>query len=244
MHLLDHQFRQMSKNVVEALFLIAAPGRHVLQDGPLAGVEFDNLGHVAIDCLVIGNASTGGISDGDAACPVDIHDTRNAKRAIGVEVERVEKIIIHPAIEHINGLIPACRAHRDTPIHDPQVMPFDQLNAHLVRQKGVFVIGRVVDTGCEHRNRWRTLAGRRRRGRERTAQVARIIRHWTHLISREQLWKHPQHGFAVFQHIADTRWCARVILKHKEIIRSRAHKVDAGDMGINTPRRHHSDHLR
>ena len=122
-------------------------------------------------------------------------------------------------------------------------MPLDQFNAHLVGQKRMFEIGRIVNPRRQHRHRAIGRAVARRGCGKRAVQIDRVILHRLHLDAGEKLGEHLQHGFAVFQHIADTAWGAGVILQHVEFIFARAHQIDADDMGINTTRRRHADHL-
>ncbi len=43
----------MREHIGERFGLAAAPGRHILQDWLFAEVEFDNVRHVAVNCLVV-----------------------------------------------------------------------------------------------------------------------------------------------------------------------------------------------
>jgi hypothetical protein len=143
--LLDHHLVEMVEHIGQRIGFGTAPGRHVLQDRLLAGVELDDIGHVAVDRLVVGDAGAGRIGDGDPARAVDIHDPRHAQLALGVEVHRVEEIVVHPAVEHVDGLVALGRAHGDLAVDDAQIAALDQFHAHLVGEEGVFVIGGVVD---------------------------------------------------------------------------------------------------
>jgi hypothetical protein len=55
------------EHVGERVRLAAAPGRHVLQDRLLAEIEADDLRHVAVDRLVVGDAGADRIGERDVA---------------------------------------------------------------------------------------------------------------------------------------------------------------------------------
>ena len=77
---------------------------------------------------------------------------------------------------------------------------------------------------------------------ERLRQKGRVLLHRLHALGLKQLWKHPHHDLAVLQHIADTRWRAAVVFKDEEVVRPRAHQIDAHDMAVDPARRPESDH--
>jgi hypothetical protein len=124
-------------------------------------------------------------------------------------------------------------------------VPFDKFGAHLVGEKGMLVIGRIVDARRQHRDRRRAVgAVGRRAGGERTPQVARIGADRLHRHRREQFGKHVQHRLAVFQHVGNARRRARIVLQHVEIVLARAHQIRADDMGVDAAGRLDADHLR
>ena len=88
------------------------------------------------------------------------------------------------------------------------------------------------------------LAACWRAGLKRAAQVLGIIADRLHLDRAEKFREHLQHGFAIFQHIADTGRGAGVVLQHKKVILAGAHNICADDMGIDIAGRAKVDHLR
>ena len=221
-----------------------APGRHVLQQGPLAGVEFHDLRHVGIDRLVIRDAGARRVGDGDPAGAVDVHDAGHAELAFGIEVERVEVIVVDPAVEHVDRLVAPRRAHGDTAVDHPQVARLHQFHAHLVGQERMFEIGGIVDPRRHHRDGRRSCCHCRGRGRQRLAQIGGIALHRLHPVAREEFREHLQHRLPVLEHIADAGGRARIVLEHEELARPRADEVDPDDMGVDPARRADPDHLR
>ena len=84
------------------------------------------------------------------------------------------------------------------PVHNPQVVPLNQLHPHLIGQKAVFKISRIVDAGRQDRDTGPAFAIGRRRGLERGTQVLGIIADAFDLLLTEQFGKHLQHRFPVF----------------------------------------------
>src|SRR3546814_11330700 len=96
--------------------LRTAPGRHVVQDWLLAGVELDDPGHVAVDRLVVGNAGARRVGDSDAAGPVDVHDPRHPQHRTGIEGERIELAGIDAAINDDTRLVAGGSSHGDATV--------------------------------------------------------------------------------------------------------------------------------
>ena len=154
MHLLHHQFAEIVEHVGEVLGLAASPGRYVLQDRLLAEIELHDLGHVAVDRLVVGDAGADRVCERDVAGNVGGHQPGHAERGVGPKRERIEKIVVDAAVDHVDTLQPFGRAHVDNLALDDQIASLDQLDAELVGQKRVFVIGGVVDAGGQQRDGW------------------------------------------------------------------------------------------
>ena len=123
-------------------------------------------------------------------------------------------------------------------------MSLHQFDAHLVRKKAVLEIGAIVDAGSEDGNHRFSFASRRCAGRQRTPQLSRIMADFLHLDLGEKFGKHLQHGFPVFEHVADTRRSAGIVLKHVKFVIAGPDDIGADDMGINAARRIDADHLR
>ena len=120
-HLLDNQVFDVLQNIFEAVGLPAAPCRNVFKDRFAACVKFDDFGHVGIDRLVVGNAGSGCIGDGNIACAVNIHDAGNPKQGVRVEGEGIEKRVVNAPVKHVNLAIALRGAHGDAPVHHFEV---------------------------------------------------------------------------------------------------------------------------
>ena len=184
------------------------------------------------------------VGDGDLASPIDVHDPRHAKDAFRIERKRIEIVVVNAAIQHVDRVIPGGATHRDAPVDHAQIGRFHQFRPHLVGQKRMLVIRRIVDAGRQHRQRG--LVGRavRGAGAQRPRETPRIAGHGLHGNAREQFGKHRHHRFAIFQHVRNARRRARVVFQHHEIVRTGTHDIDAHHMGIDAAGRSEAHHLR
>ena len=245
-HLLDHQLGQVVQHVLEVVRLAAHPGGHVGEDRFLAQVEADHLGHVGVDRLVVRDARAHGVADGHVARAVGAHEARAAQRGGGAEHLRVEEVVVHPAVDHVHALQAARGAHVDEVVLDDEVLPLDQLHAHLLGQEGVLEVGAVVHAGREHHHRGFGRGGGGA-GAQRVQQQVGVVRHRRHLVHGEQLGEEPHHHLAVLQHVRHAGGHAQVVFQH--VIDAlaarvrRAHDVDAADVRIDVLRHLHAHHL-
>jgi hypothetical protein len=220
------------------------PGRHVLQDRLLAEIEFHDIRHVGVDRLVVGDAGADRVRQRDVAGRIGRHQAGHAERGIGTEGEGIEKIIVDTAIDHVDPLQPFRGAHEHLVVLDDEVAAFDQLDAELVGEERVLVIGGVVDARRHQCDGW--LRGRaiRCHRAQRGQQFVRIAFDWRDAVAREQVWKQPHHDLAIFQHVGHARRRARVILERDEILGVDPDDVDAGDVNIDVVRHVLAVHLR
>ena len=246
MHFLDHQVLQVGQGVPQVFTVAAEVGWHVVEEGFFAEVELDHFRHVGINRLVIGHAGSDGVAQRDVAAAINIEQARAAQGGGGPKSQRVEIVIVHAAVNHIDASGAAGSAHIDKVVLDKQVLPLDQLHTHLLRQEGVFKVGRVVHAGGEHHNGG-IGGGGRRHGAQGFQQQVRVMRHRGHAVLAEELGKQPHHHLAVFQHVADSAGNAQVVFKHVVLALAlrigRANDVDAADVRVNVARHVHIHHL-
>ena len=129
-------------------------------------------------------------------------------------------------------------------VDDPQVLPLDEFDAHLVGQEGVFEIGGIVAAGRQHGDASavpRTVSGRTAASDCRSS--CGIVLDRPHLDPLEQLGEQLHHRLAVLQHVGDARRRARIVFQHVELVLADAHDVDADDVGVDAARRPDADHL-
>ena len=103
MHFLDDQLVEIVQDIGQRFGLAATPCRDILQKRLLACVKLDDVRHIAVDRLVVGDPCARRIGQRDAAGAVDIHDARDPKGTFRIEVQRIEKIVIDPAVKDVDG---------------------------------------------------------------------------------------------------------------------------------------------
>ena len=84
------------------------------------------------------------------------------------ETERIEKIVVHTAVDHIHAPQTGCRAHIHNIVVHQQVAAFDQFNTHLLRKKRVLEI-RGIENSRGQQDDFRFVP-RRRTGRGQRPQ--------------------------------------------------------------------------
>ncbi len=134
------------------------------------------------------------------------------------------------AIDHVDALRSLRRAHIDDVVHDIEVRPLDEFDAHLVGEEGMLVIGAVVDAGREHHHGGFARAIARRDGGERAHQFVAIVVDRRHVVAREEIGEEPHRDLAVLQHVGDAGGRAAIVFQHVEFFRPDTHHVDARDM--------------
>ena len=97
----------------------------------------------------------------------------------------------------------------------------------------MFEIGRIVNAGGEHGDIGIGAGTGGRNAFERAAEVFGVVFDRRDLAALEQVRRQLHHGLAVFEHIADTRGGAQIVLKHVKLVGTDAHDIDADDVGVN-----------
>ena len=91
--------------------------------------------HEAVDRLVVGDAGADCVGERDVAGLICRHQPCNAQGGIRAEGERIEKIVIDAAVDHVNALRTLRCAHVNDLVLDEEIAALDQLDAELVGEK-------------------------------------------------------------------------------------------------------------
>ena len=70
--------------------------------------------------------------------------TRAAHQGVGAELERVDVVVVDPAVDDVDRHLALGGAQEDVGAVAHQVAPLDQVHAHQAGQQGVLVEGGVV----------------------------------------------------------------------------------------------------
>ena len=237
----------MLEHVFQVFWLAANPGGNVQQNGLFAQIKANHVRHVRVHRLVVGHASARRIANGHIACCISLHQTGTAQGGVGPEDTRVQKIVVHPAVNHIHLLQALRGGHVQKIVFDNQILALDQFDAHLLRQKRVLVISAVVHAGREHHHGG-VCAAHGRAVAQGLQQQVWVIRHRRNRVDVEQIREQPHHHFAVFQHVRHTRRNPQVVFQH--VINAvtvgirGTHHVHPGDVRVNVAGHMYADHLR
>ena len=241
---LDHELVEPLQHESEHFRFAATIGRHVLQQRLLLQVEFDEIGHVGVDRLVVGDAGADCIRDSHVARQIGAHQAGHTQNRVRIEDERIEKIVVDPAIDHVHALGPERRSHEYDVVGYEQITALDELDAELVGQEGMLVISRVERTRRQDHDRgFAVIAARRDRAQTGEQQVGVVVDRG-HLMLGEQVRHQPHRHLAVLQHVGDAGRRARIVLEDVERVVAHAHDVDAGDLDPDVVWDPTSDHLR
>ena len=244
MHGLDHELVDVGQGVGEVFGLAAVVGRHVLQQRFLAEIEAHHLRHVDVDRLVVGDAGADRVGQGQVAGPRGEVQARRAEHRFGSKYERVDIVVVDAPVDHVDPGQAAGAAHVADFILDQQVGALDQVDAHLVGEEGVLVIGAVVDArGQQHHGRL-TLAVRRGDRAQGFEQFVAVVRDRGDAGATEQLREQPHHDFAILDHVGNAGRGPAVVLEHVVLVRAGAHHVDAGNVRVDIVRQVEVDHFR
>jgi hypothetical protein len=143
---------------------------------------------------------------------------------------------VRGSVDHVDAFQALGGAHEHLIVLDDEVAALDQLDAELVGEEGVLVIGGVVDTRRHQRDR-RLARGAVRRDRAQGGeQLVGIALDRRHAMAGEQVRKQPHHDLAVFQHVGHAGRRAGIVLQNDEILVVHPDDVDAGDMDIDVVR--------
>ena len=99
---LDDQRVEVAEHVLELLGIARQVRRHVAEDRLLAEVVADDLGHVVVDDLVVGDARADRVRERDVARAHGAEQPGDAEHRLGAEGERVEELVVDAAVDHVD----------------------------------------------------------------------------------------------------------------------------------------------
>ena len=134
----------------EGLGLLESPGVDVRQHRLLAEVVADELGHVRVHELVVGDAVAHRVGDRDVPEACRQHEPRRAEHGVGAELLRVEELVVDATVDDVDAGGARGRAHPHAAARAEQVASLDELDAHQSREQGVLEVRRVEHAGRQH----------------------------------------------------------------------------------------------
>ena len=228
-HRFDDEFVEPIEHLRQRFRVFESPGVDVRDDRILAKVVPDEVGQVGVDELVIGNPIADRIGDGHIAEACREQQARAAEHRIRAKLQRIEKLVVDPTVNHIDTPWTGCGAHPYPSAGAEQVAAFDQLDTHQAGEQGVFEVGRVVDAGGEH-NDGGVIRPLRCARAQSLQELVRIVANRTHPHAHEKFRKGLRHHSAVGDHVAHAARHAHVVFEHAPRALLIADEVDSGDL--------------
>ena len=156
-----------------------------------------------------------------------MYQARHAEQRVGTEYQRIDEVVVNPAVDHVDSPQSFRGPHVDEPVVDQQVPPLDELRANLVRQEDMLVEGGVVHPRSEEHDRWIGAP-------HRCQFLQSLQEHLTVLLDllyphgSVQAAKARLGGLPVSQHVRHARRHTEVVFKHLEAVVG-AHQIGAAD---------------
>ena len=218
-------------------------GGHVREDRLLVEVEADHLGHVRVDRLVVGHTRADRIRERHVAGPVGVQQSRHPEQAVLPEGERIEEVVVDPAIDHVHALQAARGAVEDAVLVDDEVARLHDLDPHLPGQVGVLEVGGVVRPRREQDDARVAARGSRGDRAQRLEEPAGVLVDRSHPDLVEEHGEDALQRLAALEHVADPRRRSQVVLEHQVAAVTVPDQVDPADVRIDVPGHLEPDHL-
>jgi hypothetical protein len=138
---------------VQGLGVVQAVGLDVLEERLFVQEVPDQIRDVGVDEFVVGHAVTDGVSNGHRLGSGRVDETSDTHHRVGSKVQRVEPLVINPAIDDVYGTFALSGAHVDLVADDDDVTALDEFDTHQSSEQDVFEVRGVMDAGGEHHHR-------------------------------------------------------------------------------------------
>ena len=79
---LHHEFIEVFQHIAQVCLFGANIGGHIGQDDVFTEVILHEARHVGVNDLVVGDAGAGRVGEGDVACLINVHQSRNTQHRI------------------------------------------------------------------------------------------------------------------------------------------------------------------
>ncbi len=226
---LEHQLVETVQDLLARLGVTDPPGVDVAEQRLLVEVVADDVGHVGVDELVVGDAVADRVGQRHVAGPRGVDDAGAAQHGVGPEVHRVEELVVDAAVDHVHRRHALGGPHHHPAAAALEVAPLDELDAHRAREQRVLEVGTVVDARRQHHHRRVDDTGGGG-GAQRGQQVLRVARDRPDPVGAHGLGQRGGDRPAVGHHVGDPRRHAGVVLEHPELTGVVTDQVDAGDV--------------
>ena len=157
----------------------------------------------------------------------------HAERPVGGDLERVDRRVLEPPVQHVDRLEPVERAQPHPPLAHHQIGALDEVHAELHGEVRVVDVRRMVEPAREQHDA--RAVGRRRR-RQRAPHRAGVAGDRSDLVPRHHVGHDARHHRPVEQRVADPGRRVGEVLDHAPHAVGAERDVD-GVRGEPPPRR-------
>ena len=158
-----------------------------------------------------------------------LHEAGDPQRRIGPHLERIAEVVVETAKDRVDGPQTGDGLQEDALVANRQVAAFHEWKAELPRKVGVFEVGLVVWSGCEHHDVRRT-AVRRRAGEQDLPQLVKEGRQRADAQCMKRVGQYARHDRAILQRVADTGRRLRTGSDNTPFTVSAAREVERNEM--------------
>ena len=143
-HRLHHELVEPVEHLGPLVGVPQEVGGHAGEDRFGAEVVADELRHVGVHRLVVGDPVADRVGDRDVAGAGRAHEAGHAEDRVAAEHDGVEERVVDAAVDHVDALEAVGGAHRHHVVVDHEVAALDQLDAHLAGEERVLEVRGVV----------------------------------------------------------------------------------------------------
>ena len=187
----------------------------------LAQVVADQVGHVGVDQLVVGDPVADRVGDRHVPGPGRVDDAGAADHRVGAELQRVEEVVVDPAVDdvhraqslrgvHVHPVAGADQVARPRPAPRPSAGPAGRARSRR----------RCATPGVSTTTNGSATPARRGRA-QRGEQLGRVLVDRVDPLLGEQRREGPGHRQPVLDDVADPGRDPDVVLQHPELARPR-----------------------
>mmetsp|Transcript_3883 Transcript_3883/g.13736 ORF Transcript_3883/g.13736 Transcript_3883/m.13736 type:complete len:703 (-) Transcript_3883:3695-5803(-) len=237
----DDVLRQARAQRAPGAFLATPPALDGRQLQRLAEQPFGHAGPEGGEAGAFQPARTRRVGHDDLAGPHRLQQPRHTEDGVGLQFERVQPGVVHPAQQHMHALQAGQGLQIDLVGAHGQVGALDQRDAEVARQEGLLEIGLVARARRQQRDA-AALAGRREL-HQRLHQVAVAGGQPLHRHLPEGLGELLGNDEAVLQHIAEARGRLGALANHPPVAVRAAGQVEGQHMQMHAAARRAAMHL-
>lgn len=230
----DDEFGEVVEDEGAVGGLAGEIGLDVGKDGVFAEVVFDDLGDEVVDDFVVGDSGADGVCQSHVAGAAGVDEAGDAEEGVGTEHGRIKEIVVDAAVDDVDGHEAGGGAHVDLGVAHDEVASFDNRDAHLAGEEGVFKVGGVVDAGGEE-DHVGAVVGAEVVGRdelENVAELVGVIVDRVDVGGLVEIGERTLEGGAVFQHVGGAGRTAKVVFKDEVAAVATADEVGAADVDV------------